>query len=177
MTSVTTKEDTNRSFAKRRKSKQLAAEQSQTVWAATYDLLRSLKLTTFFGNPGSTEETFLKNFPSDFQYILGLQEASAVAMAVGIRRQDVLVATAGEHMRVGGFTEISAVCVEPAYRGHGFASRARQIAGFIAIAARSEIPFLRVFTSNHAAIALYRKLSFTLRRRVHLAVLIQAVAG
>jgi ribosomal protein S18 acetylase RimI-like enzyme len=25
-------------------------------------------------------------------------------------------------MRLDGFTEISAVCVEPAYRGHGFAA-------------------------------------------------------
>jgi benzoylformate decarboxylase len=54
-----------------------------TVWAATYDLLRALKLTTIFGNPGSTEQPFLKNFPDDFQYILGLQEASVVAMADG----------------------------------------------------------------------------------------------
>jgi benzoylformate decarboxylase len=36
-----------------------------------------------FGNPGSTEQPMLKNFPSDFEYILGLQEASVVAMADG----------------------------------------------------------------------------------------------
>src|SRR5580698_1157073 len=83
VTTITTKDETKRSVANRGKSKELATEQSQTVWAATYDLLRSLKLTTFFGNPGSTELTFLKNFPSDFQYILGLQEATAVAMADG----------------------------------------------------------------------------------------------
>jgi benzoylformate decarboxylase len=83
MTTIATKDDTIRSFAKRGESKELATEPSQTVRAATYDLLRSLKLTTFFGNPGSTELTFLKNFPSDFQYILGLQEATAVAMADG----------------------------------------------------------------------------------------------
>jgi hypothetical protein len=53
----------------------------QTVWAATYDLLRALGLTTIFGNPGSTEQPFLKNFPDDFQYILGLQEATVVAVA------------------------------------------------------------------------------------------------
>jgi benzoylformate decarboxylase len=35
------------------------------------------------GNPGSTEETFLKNFPDDFTYVLGLQEASVLAMADG----------------------------------------------------------------------------------------------
>ncbi len=54
-----------------------------TVYDATYNLLRTLGLTTVFGNPGSTEQPFLKNSPNDFQYILGLQEASAVAMADG----------------------------------------------------------------------------------------------
>ena len=61
----------------------MATEKDLTVWDATYDLLRSLGLTTVFGNPGSTEEPFLKNFPADFEYILGLQEATAVAMADG----------------------------------------------------------------------------------------------
>jgi len=54
-----------------------------TVHDATYNLLRKLGLTTIFGNPGSTEQPFLKNFPSDFEYVLGLQEATAVAMADG----------------------------------------------------------------------------------------------
>ncbi len=55
----------------------------QTVHDTTYNLLRRLGLTTIFGNLGSTEQPFLKNFPEDFQYVLGLQEASAVAMADG----------------------------------------------------------------------------------------------
>ncbi len=54
-----------------------------TVQEAFFDVARSLKLTTIFGNPGSTEETLLKNFPPDFRYILALQEAPAVAMADG----------------------------------------------------------------------------------------------
>ena len=54
-----------------------------TVYQATYDLLRKLGLTTIFGNLGSTEQPFLKNFPADFEYVLGLQEATAVAMADG----------------------------------------------------------------------------------------------
>lgn len=58
-------------------------EATPTVWAVTYELLRALGLTTIFGNPGSTEQPFLKNFPADFRYILGLQEASVVAMADG----------------------------------------------------------------------------------------------
>ena len=53
----------------------------RSVQEATYELLRRLGLTTIFGNLGSTELPFLKNFPSDFQYVLALQEASAVAMA------------------------------------------------------------------------------------------------
>ena len=56
------------------------AEQS-TVRTVTYDLLRSLGLTTVFGNPGSTEQPFLQEFPGDFTYVLALQEASAIAMA------------------------------------------------------------------------------------------------
>src|ERR1700723_2604309 len=59
------------------------SEVSMTVHEATYRLLRKLGLTTVFGNPGSTEQPFLKNFPKDFQYVLGLQEASVVAMADG----------------------------------------------------------------------------------------------
>ena len=56
---------------------------TQTVREATYDLLRRLGLTTIFGNPGSTEEPFLQNFPDDFTYVLALQEASVLAMADG----------------------------------------------------------------------------------------------
>ncbi|WP_406110129.1 benzoylformate decarboxylase [Streptomyces sp. NBC_01003] len=52
-----------------------------TVRSVTYDLLRALKLTTVFGNPGSTEQPFLQDFPDDFTYVLALQEASVVAMA------------------------------------------------------------------------------------------------
>jgi benzoylformate decarboxylase len=63
--------------------KEKQSEISMTVHEATYRLLRKLGLTTVFGNPGSTEQPFLKNFPEDFQYILGLQEASVVAMADG----------------------------------------------------------------------------------------------
>ena len=52
-----------------------------TVRSVTYDLLRSLGLTTVFGNPGSTEQPFLQEFPDDFTYVLALQEASVIAMA------------------------------------------------------------------------------------------------
>ena len=56
----------------------------RTVKEITLDLLRKLGVTTVVGNPGSTEETFLKNFPADFDYVLALQEASVVAIADGL---------------------------------------------------------------------------------------------
>ena len=54
-----------------------------TIREETIRLMRALKLTMIFGNPGSTEEPFLTEFPEDFTYVLGLQEASVVAMADG----------------------------------------------------------------------------------------------
>ena len=55
-----------------------------TVKDVTLNLLRRIGLTTIVGNPGSTEETFLKNFPADFDYVLALQEASVVGIADGL---------------------------------------------------------------------------------------------
>src|SRR5450755_467242 len=55
--------------------------EKSTVRSVTYGLLRSLGMTVVFGNPGSTEQTFLQEFPDDFTYVLALQEASVIAMA------------------------------------------------------------------------------------------------
>ncbi|HET6503377.1 MAG TPA: benzoylformate decarboxylase [Amycolatopsis sp.] len=52
-----------------------------TVREAVRTLMREWKLTTVFGNPGSTEVGFLADWPDDFRYVLGLQESSVVAMA------------------------------------------------------------------------------------------------
>ncbi|MHB8694054.1 MAG: benzoylformate decarboxylase [Solirubrobacteraceae bacterium] len=55
----------------------------QTVREATFELFRAHGMTTIFGNPGSTELPMLADFPSDFRYILGLQELVVVGMADG----------------------------------------------------------------------------------------------
>ena len=54
-----------------------------TVREATFELLRARGMTTIFGNPGSTELPMLADFPDDFRYVLGLQEAVVVGMADG----------------------------------------------------------------------------------------------
>ncbi|RJR33840.1 MAG: benzoylformate decarboxylase [Deltaproteobacteria bacterium] len=56
----------------------------RTVKEVTFDLLRRLGVTTIVGNPGSTEETFLKDFPADFKYVMALQESSVVGIADGL---------------------------------------------------------------------------------------------
>jgi benzoylformate decarboxylase len=73
----------------------------KTVHEVTYDLLRSLGLTTVFGNPGSTEQTFLKNFPNDFTYVLALQEASVLAMADGFAQSTGKPALVNVHTGAG----------------------------------------------------------------------------
>jgi benzoylformate decarboxylase len=50
---------------------------------AALELFRSRGMTTVFGNPGSTELPMLADYPSDFKYVLGLQEAVVVGMADG----------------------------------------------------------------------------------------------
>ena len=59
---------------------------SSTVLTATRQVMREFGLTVVFGNPGSTEQPFLKEWPSDFTYILGLHEGSVVGMADGYAR-------------------------------------------------------------------------------------------
>jgi benzoylformate decarboxylase len=54
-----------------------------TVREAVFEMLRERGMTTMFGNPGSTELPMLTEFPEDFRYVLGLQEAVAVGMADG----------------------------------------------------------------------------------------------
>jgi benzoylformate decarboxylase len=55
----------------------------RTVREAVFELLRERSMTTVFGNPGSTELPMLTEFPADFRYVLGLQEATVVGLADG----------------------------------------------------------------------------------------------
>lgn len=74
---------------------------TQTVRDVTFQLLRELGLTTMFGNPGSTEETFLKNFPSDFTYVQTLAEAAAVGAADGFAQVTRKPAIVNVHTSAG----------------------------------------------------------------------------
>ncbi|MFF3615269.1 GNAT family N-acetyltransferase [Streptomyces sp. NPDC002580] len=82
---------------------------------------------------------------------------------LGIRRDGVLVAMAGERLHPPGWTEISAVCTDPAHRGEGLASRLI-LAVAHGIRERGETPFLHTAAGNSTAIRLYESLGFRLRR-------------
>ncbi|MFF4547056.1 GNAT family N-acetyltransferase [Streptomyces sp. NPDC001435] len=83
---------------------------------------------------------------------------------LGIRRSGALVAMAGERLRPPGWTEISGVCTDPAFRGEGLATRLI-LAVAHGIRERGETPFLHTGARNTHAIRLYESLGFRLRRR------------
>ena len=80
---------------------------------------------------------------------------------LGVKREGQLVAMAGERMRVPGWTEVSAVCTDPAFRGQGLAARLT-LAVAAGIEARGERAFLHVRVGNPAS-RLYRRLGFVPR--------------
>jgi ribosomal protein S18 acetylase RimI-like enzyme len=89
---------------------------------------------------------------------------------LGIHDAGSLVAMAGERLHLTGFTEISAVCTHPQYRGRGYGN-ALVSALIVRIMRRGEIPFLHVRTENVTAVGLYEKLGFKVRAQLHLAVI------
>ncbi|WP_238435802.1 MULTISPECIES: GNAT family N-acetyltransferase [unclassified Frankia] len=81
---------------------------------------------------------------------------------LGVFEGNALVAMAGERLRVPGYTEISAVCTDPALRGQGLATRLmRAVAA--GIRGRGETPFLHASALNVNAIRLYEHLGFVTR--------------
>jgi ribosomal protein S18 acetylase RimI-like enzyme len=88
---------------------------------------------------------------------------------LGIRRDGVLAAMAGERLRPPGWTEISAVCTAPEFRGQGLATRLT-LAVTAAIRNRGDTPFLHAAAENVSAIRLYSALGFQLRRQAEFVV-------
>jgi predicted GNAT family acetyltransferase len=75
---------------------------------------------------------------------------------------------AGERLHPTGWTEISAVCTDEAWRGQGLATRLTRAVG-AGIRARGEIPFLHAVAANKTAIKLYEDLGFRHRRAAEFA--------
>jgi ribosomal protein S18 acetylase RimI-like enzyme len=99
-----------------------------------------------------------------------LQRTVELGRYLGIRRDGLLAAMAGERFHLDGWREISAVCTAPTHRGQGLASR---LMGAIidGIQLRSERAFLHVLRTNTNAIRLYKQLGFRVRRGVIVSVM------
>lgn len=72
-----------------------------TVREESFEVFRRHGLTTTFGNPGSTELPMLADWPDDFRYVLGLQEAVVVGMADGYAQATGRVAHVNLHTAPG----------------------------------------------------------------------------
>lgn len=72
-----------------------------SVREAVLDLLRQLGIDTVFGNPGSTELPMFREYPEDFHYVLGLQEAVVVGMADGYAQATRNAALVNLHSAAG----------------------------------------------------------------------------
>ena len=74
-----------------------------------------------------------------------------------------LIAMGGERLKLEGFSEISAVCTHPSFRGQGFA--ARLIWEVVRQQRREGVrSFLHVSAANHNAIKLYLRMGFEVTR-------------
>jgi benzoylformate decarboxylase len=78
-----------------------ASPPASTIRDAVVHLLRDFGMTTVFGNPGSTELPFYRNWPADFRYVLGLQESVVVAMADGYAQASGNAAFVNLHSAAG----------------------------------------------------------------------------
>jgi ribosomal protein S18 acetylase RimI-like enzyme len=89
---------------------------------------------------------------------------------LGIRVNGRLAAMAGQRLSPAGFSEISAVCTHPDFRGRGYArALVAEVARNICLEGR--MPFLTSFEANTGAIRIYQQVGFILRRTFQLAVL------
>jgi predicted GNAT family acetyltransferase len=117
--------------------------------------------------------------PSDFPEMVALasltepgpfrEHTGLLGGFIGIRVDGRLAAMAGRRLAPTGFTEVSAVCTHPDFRGRGYA---RSLAAEVArrIHADGCVPFLTSYESNSAAIKIYEEIGFSLRRHFQLAV-------
>ncbi len=83
----------------------------------------------------------------------------------GIFKNGVLVAAAGERMKMNHFTEVSAVVTHPGYTGKGYA---KQLVAHVVnhVFKENKTPYLHVAENNTGAINLYHKLGFETRRKI-----------
>jgi ribosomal protein S18 acetylase RimI-like enzyme len=85
-----------------------------------------------------------------------------LGLYLGIHQDGRLAAMAGERQRLPGYTEVSAVCTHPDFRGRGYAQILMSTL-MLKIIERGETPFLHAREDNAGAIRVYERLGFKTR--------------
>jgi predicted GNAT family acetyltransferase len=87
----------------------------------------------------------------------------------GIFEGEQLISMAGQRLQTNSFTEVSAICTDPAHLGKGYAAALTQkVCACIFNAGKT--PFLHVRQDNIGAIKLYEKLGFDIRADIYFAI-------
>ncbi|GGO36780.1 hypothetical protein GCM10012286_09320 [Streptomyces lasiicapitis] len=143
-------------------------------WELTFDIT-GVQLVDDGGLAAAPDAEAVRLGPGDVPEMLALvartepgpfrERTIELGTYLGIRHEGALIAMAGERLHPPGWTEISAVCTDPAYRGRGLASRL-VLAVAYGIRERGETPFLHTAARNTGAIRLYESLGFRLRRHI-----------
>jgi GNAT superfamily N-acetyltransferase len=91
----------------------------------------------------------------------------AMGSYYGVRSEGELIAMGGERLTLDGYPEISGVCTHPAHRGKGLA--ASLIWEVVRKHRRDgDVSWLHVNAENHHAIELYKRMGFSIVRKVKL---------
>ncbi|WP_282081260.1 GNAT family N-acetyltransferase [Aquimarina algiphila] len=93
------------------------------------------------------------------------KKTSDLGKYFGMYKNNKLIATTGERMKMNKFTEVSAVVTHPDHSGKGYA---KQLIKHTTeqIFRENKVPYLHVLESNIGAIKLYEKLGFSTRRKI-----------
>lgn len=88
----------------------------------------------------------------------------------GIRVDGRLASMTGQRCGLNDFTEVSAVCTWPEFRGRGYA---KALVSTVAnrVFEQNKTPFLGVREDNVGAVHVYEKVGFKIRRSLHVTVL------
>lgn len=90
------------------------------------------------------------------------ERTSSLGDYYGIRKDNKLVAVAGERFNLADFTELSAVCTHPGHTGNSYAQRLLSVLCNKNLA-QGKTPFLHVVDTNTRAIKIYEHLNFKTR--------------
>lgn len=122
---------------------------------------------TALGDDDAAEMLGLANLTKPGPYVSRTHDFGGY---IGIRVDGRLAAMAGHRLKVPGFTEVSAVCTHPDFRGKGYASLLMRVVA-ARITADGDTPFLHTYTTNTEAIRLYERLGFVHRTNLWVSVL------